>query len=44
MTLMRDHPCQPLTGYGSIDDAERIERVTAFRALMAGPAHGAGLL
>ena len=33
---MRDHPCQPLTGYVAIDDAERIDRVTAFRALMAG--------
>ena len=33
---MRDHPCQPLTGYGSIDDAERIARASAFRALMAG--------
>jgi nitroreductase len=32
---MRDHPCQPLTGYGSMDDVERIERVTAFRDLMA---------
>ncbi len=32
---MRDHPCQPLTGYGSMDDAERIARVTAFRDLMA---------
>lgn len=33
---MRDHPCQPLTGYASMDDAERLERVTAFRRLMAG--------
>lgn len=33
---MRDHPCQPLTGYGPLDDAERIGRATAFRALMAG--------
>ncbi len=33
---MRDHPCLPLTGYASMEDAERIERVTAFRALMAG--------
>lgn len=32
---MRDHPCQPLTGYVSMDDVERIERVTAFRDLMA---------
>ena len=32
---MRDHPCQPLTGYGSMDDVERIARVTAFRDLMA---------
>ena len=23
---MRDHPCQPLTGYVSMDDVERIER------------------
>jgi iodotyrosine deiodinase len=36
MTVMRDHPCQPLTGYVSMDDGERIARVTAFRALMAG--------
>lgn len=36
MTLMRDHPCQPLTGYSSMDDAERIARATAFRVLMAG--------
>ena len=35
MTLMRDHPCQPLTGYVSMDDAERIARATAFRELMA---------
>ena len=35
MTVMRDHPCQPLTGYVSMDDGERIARVTAFRALMA---------
>ena len=35
MTLMRDHPCQPLTGYVSMDDGERIARVTAFRELMA---------
>ena len=33
---MRDHPCQPLTGYGPMDDAERIGQATAFRALMAG--------
>jgi nitroreductase len=33
---MRDHPCQPLAGYQPMDDAERIERVTAFRGLMAG--------
>jgi len=33
---MRDHPSQPLTGYGYIDDDERIARVTAFRTLMAG--------
>jgi nitroreductase len=32
---MRDHPCQPLTGYISMDDAERIARATAFRDLMA---------
>jgi nitroreductase len=36
MTVMRDHPCQPLTGYVPMDDGERIARVTAFRALMAG--------
>jgi nitroreductase len=35
MTLMRDHPCQPLTGYVSMDDVERIARATAFRELMA---------
>lgn len=33
---MRDHPCQPLTGYEPMDDAGRIDRATAFRALMAG--------
>lgn len=32
---MRDHPCQPLTGYPSLDDAERTARATAFRELMA---------
>lgn len=33
---MRDHPCQPLTGYDPVDDATRLERATAFRRLMAG--------
>lgn len=33
---MRDHPCQPLTGYRPMDDVERIERAMAFRTLMAG--------
>lgn len=33
---MRDHPCRPLSGYGPIDDAERLTRATAFRTLMAG--------
>ena len=32
---MRDHPCQPLTGYPALDDAERTARATAFRELMA---------
>lgn len=36
MTLMRDHPCQPLTGYTLLDDGEGLARVAAFRALMAG--------
>jgi hypothetical protein len=31
MTVMRDHPRQPLTGYVSMDDGERIARVTAFQ-------------
>ena len=33
---MRDHPSQALTGYPLMDDAERIDRATAFRTLMAG--------
>ena len=32
---MRDHPCQPLTGYPAIDTATSLERATAFRRLMA---------
>ena len=32
---MRDHPCQPLTGYDAMDDAERLDRVIHFRELMA---------
>ena len=32
---MRDHPCQPLTGYDAMDDAERLARVIHFRELMA---------
>lgn len=31
---MRDHPCQPLTGYASVEDGEAVARITAFRALM----------
>lgn len=33
---MRDHPCQPLTGYEPVDDATSLERAAAFRRLMAG--------
>ena len=33
---MRDHPCQPLTGYDPVDPATSLERVAAFRRLMAG--------
>ena len=32
---MRDHPCQPLTGYVAMDDVDRIERASAFRTLMS---------
>lgn len=32
---MRDHPCQPLTGYDPVDDATSLERAAAFRRLMA---------
>ncbi|MBU1384942.1 MAG: nitroreductase family protein [Alphaproteobacteria bacterium] len=32
---MRDHPCQPLTGYAPVDDSEGLARATAFRTLMA---------
>lgn len=32
---MRDHPCQPLTGYDAMDDVDRIERASAFRTLMS---------
>jgi iodotyrosine deiodinase len=32
---MRDHPCVPLSGYPQTDDAASLERVSAFRALMA---------
>lgn len=31
---MRDHPCQPLTGYARVDDADGVTRATAFRNLM----------
>ena len=33
---MRDHPCVPLSGYPQTDDAASLERVSAFRARMAG--------
>lgn len=33
---MRDHPSQPLTGYAPMDETDRLERVSAFRALMSG--------
>lgn len=32
---MRDHPCQPLSGYAPVDDAESLARATAFRRQMA---------
>lgn len=32
---MRDHPCQPLTGYPPMSDEERVARAAAFRELMA---------
>ncbi|WP_339915439.1 nitroreductase family protein [uncultured Brevundimonas sp.] len=32
---MRDHPCVPLSGYATIDDATGLARVSAFRSLMA---------
>lgn len=32
---MRDHPCQPLSGYSSMSDDERLARVAGFRTLMA---------
>lgn len=32
---MRDHPCQPLTGYPPIDGDESLARAAAFRDLMA---------